>query len=55
MEGIQETLHLGLLVMAENVKAGKYGEGDECCQGEDDCDGLTFLADMCDEVTDKMN
>ncbi len=54
MEGTQKTVYLGLLEMAAKVKAGDYGVDDSAFHGEDDCDGLAFLADMCDEVTDKM-
>ena len=54
MDGIQKTVFLGLQTMAEKVKGGDYGIDDEAFGGDDDCDGLAFLADMCDKVTDKM-
>lgn len=54
MTGIQETVALGLEILARRVREGKYGECDEAFQGEDDCDGLAFLSDMHDEVIDKM-
>ena len=48
------TVYLGLQEMACRVKAGIYGTDDEAFRGEDDCDGEAFLADMCDNVTGKM-
>ena len=54
MNGIQKTVYLGLLTMAEKVKNGDYGVDDDAFGGDEDCDGLAFLSDMCDEVTDKM-
>ncbi len=54
MDGTQKTVYLGLLTMAEKVKAGDYGKDDDAFLGHDDEDGLAFLADMCDEVTGKM-
>jgi len=54
MDGIQKTVYLGLLEMAERVKAGTYGEDDEAFGGEDDEMGNQFCSDMCDEVTGKM-
>ena len=54
MDGIQKTVFMGLQTMAEKVKAGDYGIDDEAFRGKDDCDGLAFLSDMCDNVTDKM-
>lgn len=54
MDGIQKTVCLGLRLMADKVEAGEYGIDDAAFQGEDDCDGLAFLADMCDEVTDNI-
>ena len=54
MNGIQEAVCLGLRLLANKVEAGVYGEGDDAFQGDDDCDGHAFLADMCDEVTGKM-
>ena len=54
MDGIQKTVYLGLRTMAQRVEAGVYGEGDDAFHGDEDEDGHRFLADMCDEVTDKM-
>lgn len=51
MEGIQKTIYLGLLTIAKNVKAGKYGIDDDAFGGDEDELGLSFLDDMCDEVT----
>jgi hypothetical protein len=54
MDGTQKTVYLGLLAMAEKVKAGDYGKDDDAFHGDDDEDGLAFLADMCDNVTDNI-
>ena len=54
MDGVQKTVYLGLLLMADKVKDGDYGVDDEAFRGDEDCDGLQFLADMCDEVTGRM-
>ena len=54
MDGTQKSVYLGLLLLADKVKAGVYGIDDEAFCGDGDCDGLAFLADMCDEVTGKM-
>lgn len=50
--GIQETVRLGLIQLAENVNAGKYGENDDAFDDEEDAQ--KFLNDMHDEVLDKM-
>ena len=55
MDGIQKTMYDGLIAMADKIEAGVYGIGDDCCQGDDDCDGNKFCSDMCDEVMGKMN
>ena len=54
MSGIQETVALGLELLARRVREGRYGEGDYAFQGKNDCDGLVFLEDMHDEVLDKI-
>ncbi len=53
--GIQESVRLGLLIMANNVEDGKYGEGDDAFKGDNDDElGHKFLSDLHDEVLDKM-
>lgn len=54
MDGIQKSVHDGLLRLAEKVKNGKYGLGDDTFAGEDDELGQSFLSDMHDEVIDYM-
>ena len=55
MDGCQKTVYEGLLFLANKVKDGDYGIDDEAFHGEEDCDGLAFLDDMCDHVTGKMD
>lgn len=56
MDGIQKTVYLGIEILASNVLKGKYGEGDDAFQDDDDDDNLAqqFLNDMHDEVLSKM-
>lgn len=54
MDGIQKTVHLGLLQLAQNVADGKYGRDDDCFAGPEDKCAHEFLSDMHDKVIDKM-
>lgn len=52
-DGIQETVRLGLLGLAERVADGLYGDSDNAFQGDDERD--EFLNDLQDEVIGKMD
>ena len=57
MEGIQKTVHIGLLKLASNVEKGVYGKDDEAfADDEDSLKSLAqqFLNDIHDEILDKM-
>ena len=48
MDGIQQTVYLGLKHMMESVETGRYGHGD-------DFDAEVFLDDLESEVSDVTN
>lgn len=54
MDGIQKTVHEGLLFLAEKVKDGAYGIDDVAFNDPNDSDAEAFLSDMHDHVIDKM-
>ena len=54
MDGIQKTVYLGLLELAEKVKTGKYGVDDNAFTGDNDELAHSFLGDMHDLVIDNM-
>lgn len=51
MDGIQESVALGLRNLARKVEEGLYGKGDNAFE---DCAAQAFLDDMHDEVIDMM-
>lgn len=59
MNGIQKTVHIGLMNLASNLKNGKYGIDDEAFAVDDEdsskCLAQLFLNDIHDEVLDKMS
>ena len=52
MDGIQKTVHEGLMLLAKNVANGVYGENDDAFQDEDLAE--QFLNDIHDNILDKM-
>lgn len=52
MDGIQKTVHEGLLHIAERVENGDFGEDDDAFQDDEIAQG--FLNDLHDYVLDKM-
>ncbi len=56
MDGIQETVALGLRVLAQKVEDGNYGRGDDAFDDDNDQGGAAqvFLNDIHDEVLEKM-
>ena len=52
MDGIQETVYLGLTYLARQVASGIYGDGDEAFQS--DVDSKVFLEDLQDQIIGKM-
>ena len=53
MDGIQKTVHMGLIDLAGKVADGAYGDNDDAFQ--DDSVRAAFLEDLSDNVTDKMD
>ncbi len=55
-EGVQETVRLGLKLLARKVEEGVYGEGDDAFDENEDDGGSAqvFLNDLHDEVLDKI-
>lgn len=51
MDGIQKTVYLGLIHLANKVAGGAYGEDDGAFS---ESAGEAFLEDLEDEVLDKM-
>ena len=52
MDGIQKTVHDGLICLANKVAAGVYGEDDDAFQ---DVKRKAFYDDLMDEVENKLD